>query len=445
MDEAPLRGGTVGRIYLNLGRLLGGKAAAGVISLAYMALAARALGPADYGVLILVHGYAMTVGGLVGFPGWHAVVRYGAQALATGDDARLTRLLRLTGLVEGAGGVLAVIAAALLAPLVGPRLGWSPTAVAFALPYSLAVLASARATPAGYLQLAGRFDLLGVHSVVAPLIRLAGAATAIALHAGLLGFLIVWLAAAVAEWAAMWTLGLLVARRQLPRTPLLGAVRGAVAENPGFWRFMIAANADITFSELSGRIAPLAVGWLLGPAAAGLYAIAQRLTTVLSQPALTLGQAAYAELARLAAAGGHGAPLRQALLRCVGVALLAAAPIVLMIALFGRRLAVLVGGAAFAGAAGIMLWLALARTVYLAVPPVSAALTALGRPGLSVACNMVCGLGMLAVLPPMLSRLGLGGAGLNALLQAAATASLLTWCIWRVSGDSPKSLGAAAK
>ncbi|MET0376673.1 MAG: lipopolysaccharide biosynthesis protein, partial [Rhizorhabdus sp.] len=95
--------GTVGRIYANLGRLLGGKAAAGIVSLVYMVIAARALGPRDYGVLVLVHGFAMTVGGIVEFPGWHAIVRYGAEARAAGDAPRLARLLRFAALVEGAG------------------------------------------------------------------------------------------------------------------------------------------------------------------------------------------------------------------------------------------------------------------------------------------------------------------------------------------------------
>src|SRR5205823_1608295 len=134
-----------------------------------------ALGPRDYGVLILVHTYTITVGGIIEFPGWHAVVRYGAQASKAGDWDRLVRLLRLTTLVELACGGLAVAVAAVLAPIFGPRLGWSPTALAFAVPYSFAVLATIRSTPAGYLQLTGRFDLLGLHNLVSPMIRLAGA------------------------------------------------------------------------------------------------------------------------------------------------------------------------------------------------------------------------------------------------------------------------------
>ena len=57
--------GTVGLIYGNLARLMGGKAIAGLVSLLYMVIALRALGVRDYGVLILVHTYTITVGGII--------------------------------------------------------------------------------------------------------------------------------------------------------------------------------------------------------------------------------------------------------------------------------------------------------------------------------------------------------------------------------------------
>jgi O-antigen/teichoic acid export membrane protein len=433
MTERPERG-VVRRIYGNLGRLLGGKAVAGVLSLAYLAVAARALGPADYGVLILVHAYVTTVGGIIEFPGWHAVVRYGAQAHAAADRPRLTRLLVFAGAVEVGCGLLAVIVAAVLAPILGPELGWSPTAVAFAAPYSLAVLASIRATPAGYLQLTGRFDLLGVHNLVAPSVRLVGSVVAVASHSGLRGFLVAWLIAALAEWAAMWAFGAYVAWGKHGRADLRGGLGGVPRENPSLWRFMVAANTDVTVSELSGRLAPLAIGWMLGPAAAGVYAVAQRATAVLAQPAQILGQAAYAELAGLAAAGDGGPRIRDAVMRSVPVALLIAAPVCLVIGLFGPRIATLMAGPQFAAAGSLMLWLALARTLQLAAPPMTAALTALGRPGLSAGANFASGLGLLLALPPMLDWQGLTGAGLHAVIQAVVGVGLLALYAWNETG-----------
>lgn len=434
--SSPLETGSatvVRRIYANLSRLVGGKAAAGLISLLYMIIAVRILGPRDYGVLILMHTFAMTIGGIVEFPGWHIVVRYGAQANGAEDLPRMVRLLRFATLVEAAGGVCAVATAAILGPWIGPRLGWSQTAIDFALPYSFAVLASIRATPAGYLQLCGRFDLLGVHVLVSPLIRLVGAGCIALAGGGLKAFLIIWLIGALAEWASMWLLGISLARSRLPEQRLLGSVRGVRAENERLWRFMIGANIDATFSDLAPRLAPLTIGWVMGPAAAALYAVAQRATVIISQPAQLLGQAAYAELARLVAGEEAGPALRHALLRCIVVAVAISIPALLVIGFAAHPLARLIGGRAFERAGDVMLMLAAARAILLVAPPASAALVALGRPGLSVAANVGSSLGLLPLLVLMMNWWGLAGAGLHALVQSSVAAALLASFAWRQS------------
>jgi O-antigen/teichoic acid export membrane protein len=422
---ADVEGGVVRRIYGNLGRLLSGKAVAGLIGLLYMIVAARALGPKDYGVLVLVHTFATTIGGIVEFPGWHAIVRYGARSQARGDREGTMKLLRFVGSVELCAGAAAVLSAAALGPVFGARLGWNATAIAFAIPYGFAVLGSVRSTAAGYLQLADRFDLLGLHNAVAPSVRLVGTIAAVALHTGLSGFLIAWLIAALCEWAALWLMAIFVARDRLAGAPLIGPIAGVTRANPGIWRFMIIANADVTFSELAGRVAPLAIGLMLGAEAVGLYAIAQRATVLIAQPAQILGQAAYAELARLVAAGNEGERLRRAVLHCVAIAAMAALPVVAVLAVFGREVAVLIGGDAYAHAAPVMLWLTAARAVMLAGPPASSALIALGRPILSMTANLVANLGLLPLLPLLLHAFGLSGAGWHAMLQAVLSSALL--------------------
>lgn len=435
-DPSEKRTSIVHRIYANLGLLLSGKAAAGVISLAYMAIAARVLGPTDYGVLILIHTYTITVGGIINFPGWHAVVRYGTHAVADEDVPRMLRLLRMTTIVELAAGALAVVVAMLLAPLIGPRLGWSAEAQNFAVPYSFAVLASVRSTPAGFMQLFRRFDLLGLHNAVAPLVRLIGAGIAAWAGFGLKGFLVAWLAAALAEWLVLWIMGLWVARRHLRPHPFIAPVAGVTAENPGLWRFMIAANADVTFGELAGRLAPLTVGWVLGPAATGLYAIAQRVTVIFTQPAQILGQAAYAELARLAAGRDRGRAVRQALVTCIGIAFASALPVMAALFIFSKEAVVLIAGHGFEAAAGITLLLAAARVILLAAPPISAALVALGRPSASVAANLATNLGLWPLLPVLMWHMGLAGAGVQAIIQSCAAMLLFTVFIWKATAPT---------
>ena len=427
------RAGITGRIFKGLGLVLGGKAGAGLISLVYLIIAARALGPRDYGILVLVHGYVTAVCGIVEFPAWQAIVRYGAEAAEADAPHRLARLLRFGTMVELTGGGAAILSAMLLAPLVGPHLGWPPETVAFAIPYSFAVLGSVRSAPAGYLQLIGRFDLIGLHNIVQPLVRLTGATLALLLGWGLKGFLAAWLVAALAEFAVLWGMGLWCARRRLG-TLLLHPERGsAKADNPGIWRFLVASNADVTLSELAGRIAPLIVGWILGPAMAGLFAVAQRATVIIAQPAQILGNTAYAELARMVAAGQGGAPLRRTLRRVIGIALLAAAPVVVVVALFPTPIVTLLAGSAFKAAGGLMVVLVIARMIAVIGPPCSSALSAMGFPALSMSANLFASLIFLPILPWLLHQAGLMGAGMQAVGQALLASGVLAALVWRRS------------
>src|SRR5258705_11356153 len=169
-----LKASGVKRVFGNLGLLLSGKAGAGLISLVYLVIVARTLGASDYGVLILIHAYVTLVGGIVAFSGWHGLVRFGTIALEAGDHERLLKVGRFLTLVEGAFGVAAILVAVALVPIVGPHMDWPPDAMRFATLYSLATLANVRSTPLGLLQLTGRLDLIAMHLLVMPLVRLFG-------------------------------------------------------------------------------------------------------------------------------------------------------------------------------------------------------------------------------------------------------------------------------
>jgi O-antigen/teichoic acid export membrane protein len=425
--------GMTGRIFKGLGLVLGGKAGAGLISLVYLIIAARALGPHDYGILMLVHGYVTAVCGIVEFPAGLAIIRYGAQAMEEDASHRLGRLLWFGAMVELGAGVVAIVATMAFAPLVGPHLGWTPETVAFAIPYSFAVLGSIRAAPAGYLQLINRFDLIGLHNLVQPAVRLSGASLALLFGWGLKGFLTAWLIAALAEFAVLWAMGLYHAHRQLGASLLRPEQGSARADNRGIWRFLAASNADITLSELTGRVAPLIIGWILGPVMAGLFAVAQRATVIISQPAQILGSTAYAEIARMVAAGEGGESLRKMLRRVIFFALAAAAPVVLIVALFPTPIVTLLAGPAYQAAGSVMVILIIARAIAIISPPCSSALSAMGHPAQSMNANLFASLIFLPILPWLLQHWGLIGAGAQAVGQALLASSLLAGLVWRRS------------
>jgi O-antigen/teichoic acid export membrane protein len=412
------------RIFANLGLLLSGKAGAGVMSLGYLIIAARTLGADDYGVLILVHAYVSLLGGIVAFSGWHGLVRYGSAALQAGEHGRLLRIARFMTLVEIGFGLLAMLIAAALVPLVGPHMGWPPNAMRFAVPYTLAILATVRSTPQGILQLAGRFDLIGAHQLVSPGVRLIGCLIVWWTGGGLLSFLLVWLLAALSEWAAMWILGLWVLRSMRLSEPLIGGIAGTLSENAGLLRFIATTNVDLTLGELAPKLSPLTVGWMLGPASAGLYALAQRASVVLQQPALMLGQASYAVMAKLLAEHDF-AGFRRSVWVSTATAILIALPIAVLIGIFASEILHLLGGKSFGEGATLLVLLAIARGLALGSPALSSALIALGFPSRSIAVNLTTNLVLYPLLPAMVLMFGLDGAGWNALLQSVvATVAL---------------------
>jgi O-antigen/teichoic acid export membrane protein len=422
------------RVLLNLAHLLGGKAAAGLMRLVYLVIVARTLGARDYGVLVLVNGYVLFVGSLIAFSGFHGVVRYGALALKAGDPARLARIVRFMALVELGFGLLALLFTAALVPFVGPRLGWSTDAMRIAIPYSFAVFSTVRATPQGLLQLADRFDLIGLHQAVSPTVRLVGTLIVWATGPSLHAFLVVWLISSLAEGTAMWGLGMVGWRRLMASERLPGPWRGVLREDRGFGRFTLIANLDITLQELAPNLAPLTIGWMLGPIAAGLFSLAMRATNLLQQPAKLLSQASYAVLADQAAKLRFDL-LRRTVWRSAALAGAIAAPIVLALWLAGDRLLPLIGGKTFHGGAAIVTLIAGARLCGLIASPISAGLTALGKPQRSMVVTLATNLALYPLLPILILWIGLHGAGLHALIQNVVATAMLILFFGRDSRD----------
>ena len=241
---------------------------------------------------------------------------------------------------------------------------------------------------------------------------------------GLLAFLVVWLLAALAEWAVMWILGLWVLRSMRLSEPMIGGVAGTVAENAGLLRFIATTNVDLTLGELAPKLSPLTVGWMLGPAAAGLYALAQRASVVLQQPALMLGQASYAVMAKLLAEQDF-AGFRRSVWVSTATAILIALPVAAIIGIFASPILHLLGGKSFGNGATLLVVLAIARAIALGSPALSSALIALGFPSRSIAVNLTTNLLLYPLLPAMVLMFGLDGAGWNVLLQSAvATVAL---------------------
>ncbi|PQA87073.1 lipopolysaccharide biosynthesis protein [Hyphococcus luteus] len=430
MSDAEAAGepaGPVARILKNAGALLSGKAAAGILSLAYLAIAARSLGPAAMGALVLAHAYAEVVAGLARFQSWQAVIRFGAPMLKTGDEARFKDLLRYTIRLDIISAVASVVVALAAAPFAARAFGWSDdirgliTVYCFATPFLIA------ATPTGVLRLYDRFKILGWQLTLMPAIRFVGAIVLWATGAGLGAFLIVWIASVFVYGGSLWFLGW----RELQKKKLTPNLTGAAAQpaDKEWLPFMIKTNLSSSIDLMHNHVPLLIVGGVLGSGAAGLFKLAFNLANVLAQPVNMFNQATYPELSRIEAENGVRDMMKTAF-RSIAMAVLIALPVIGLFFLLRRPLAVGVGGEAFAAAAPLIALMAFAQVFKITALGLESAVLARGRAGWALGAQASGAAAHLAFLAVMLTAVGVIAAPLAimtgwAVLSAVLLAALL--------------------
>jgi O-antigen/teichoic acid export membrane protein len=408
------------RLARNVAYLMSSQAAGGVLGLLTLAVTARALGPAGLGALAMIETYLRAVDGLVRPETWQAVIRYGAAALEAKRGDAFGRLLRLGLAVDVAGAALAAALAAGGALLLGPSLGLDPVWTFLTAVAALMLLASATSAATAVLRLFDRFGTLSRIAVAVAAARLAFAAAAAAFDGGVAGFVAAMMAAHVLEGGA--TLG--AAARELRRRGRLGALRapltGVVAENPGFWRFVVNANVAVQARQSTQRFDTLLVGVLLRDASAvGAYQLAKRLGLAAFKLARPLQQAIFPDAARLASRGER-ARLRRIVLRVGGGAGALALAGAAGMTPFAREITTALFGAEFAGAAAPLSVQAFAvALLFVGAGGLIPALYALGRDRALARLSLGCAAAFFVCLVALAPPLGVVGASLAHLAFAA--------------------------
>ncbi|NQV21683.1 MAG: lipopolysaccharide biosynthesis protein [Rhodospirillales bacterium] len=434
-------GGVMRRTFSNAGRLLSGKAVAGLLGLSCVALAARALGPEQFGALILIHTYVLVVSGIVKFRSWQAVIRYGAECLGAERRGDFQKLIKFTTLLDVGSSVLGAVAAVLLAPLVGGWFGWDAETSRLAASYGWLILFMVEATPTGVLRLFDRFNLLAVQSTIAPFLRLLGAVAAYLAGAGLAEFLAVWFIAAATGRLVLLVMGWSELRRQNMTAGLGRGFGQLTTPHEGLWKFVWFTNFNASLGLMLGNVTTLVVGATLGATDAGLFKIAREFSSVLGKPAQLLTQAIYPDLTRLWSDGDRKAA-GKLILRSGLVAGAGAFAVLALIVLVGEQLLSLVVGEAFIGAYGIMVLLVSAKVISVFGFPLTPAMYAMGRPGLLLRINVVLTLLYLPLLVGLLEVMGRTGAGAATLVWAFFTFAVTALTVARLLGRRPKPVTA---
>lgn len=273
------------------------KAVAAVASIATLAMAGRALGLETFGILILIASYAQAANGLSKFQSWQTVIRYGGAALAKGDENSFKKASSFALGLDLTSGVVGMVAAMLLLPVLGYWFGLTTATIGFAFLYCLLIPTMGASSPSGMLRALDRFDLISWQGTVTPIARAALATTGYALGWGLPGFVALWAATDLLGDLFLWFL----AWREMGRRGLRKGVRPTLKPVglDGAWPFAIQVNLTSSLMAAWGPVARLIVGGLLGPASAAVYRVAASLADSAQKPADLLAKAYYPEVVRM--------------------------------------------------------------------------------------------------------------------------------------------------
>ena len=421
---APGRGSIVARMSRNIAWGLGSRGFNSVAGIAYLALAARTLGPKSFGEFVLILTYGQMIANFVQFQSWKGVIRYGALHVAAGRPGRLERLFGYTATLDFGSALVGALIAAIGAPLIAPLFDWSPAQQISAALFGAVLLLSTGATPTGMLRLFNRFDLVAYTEAVGPLMRLVGSVIAWLTAAHVNAFLIVWAAAAIGQALVQWIAVLVVNRSRIAFGPK--PFRLAAQENEGIWRFMLQTNVSNSVSTFWMQLGTLAVGAFAGAAEAGAFRLAQRLARGIVRPVRPVTVALYPELARLVAEDDH-AQLRQMVVRATIIAAALAFMVVLLTGIAGREILGLLAGERFEFAYAFLFLFSVATAIDLAGFAFEPFQDAHGRSWTVLRARLVAALAYALLLASLVPWLGARGAAFAAIICSALVFVQLAW------------------
>jgi len=391
-----------------------------VAGIATAAMAARGLGLLLFGMLILITSYTRAASGIAKFQSWQLIVRYGGQGLASGNSEQFKSSTGFAAALDVLSGIIGMIGAVLLLPLLAPMVGIDHQYLWLAMAYCTLLPTMGAASPNGVLRTLDRFDLISWSSTLTPISRAILAVVAFAVGAPLPVYVAIWwvtdLAGDMYQWFLAW--------RELRRHDLHIGLRPTLkpTDLPGAWKFAIQINLAVGVQTVWGPIARLAVGGLLGASGAALFRVASTLTDAAQKPADMLGKAFYPEIVRMDLKTRKPWKL---MLRSTVFATAIAVLAVLILVIGGKPLIQLVFGKPFVGAYEPLMVLLLVPILGVFSFPLQPMLYALGKGGAPLRAKIIASLIFFVSLAPLCWQFGVVGAAIAFVLATATNVGVM--------------------
>jgi O-antigen/teichoic acid export membrane protein len=408
------------RVLGNFWILIRGRGAAAIMAFGATALMARALGPAEFGLVVLMHTYAMLIRALLDFGTGDAIVRFGVPAQDASDNLTLGKLIKVCRRIDKQASIAAALLALIAAPFAGPAIGMDSKHVLLLMAYSTILLTPGVGSASGLLRLNNRFDIGGRQMTIAPTLRFLGVVIAWALGAPIEIFVAIWGTAYVAENVYLLWQAKHKYRKQINQSLVDSSLKSASLKDfHGLRHFLWVTYWQSNIDLLPKHFTTLLVGHLLGPAEAGLLRLAREIASALSRPALLIRQVVFTDLTRTWNEGSTDFEVVAYRTALLGGAL--GMVFVALSYLFGEYLLVSLLGPEFIAAKNVLTLMLLAATLDLATSPLLSGLYAMGHAIKTLRITMASTALYLLMFVLLTRQFGLIGAGLATSVGAALT------------------------
>jgi O-antigen/teichoic acid export membrane protein len=394
-----------------VGHLLTGTSATVALSLVTIALAARALGPEQYGILALILTLGQACERLLSFQSWQPLIRYGATLEGPERRDDLRSLYKFGLLLDLAGSGAAWATASLLL-VCGHFLFAIPwLTVSIGLVFMVSLLFNLNGTSTAIFRLENRFRTSARLQVLSAVIRLAASVLAFKLGAGLFGFVLVWTVTQAFQSLLNIIVSLNLLRQRGITRVAQASVAGISTRFPKLWQFTWGANVSLTIWASAQQLDTLIVGWLADPAAAGMFQIAKRVSRVVQQVGSQVEAVVYPDLSRMWAAGNTSRFVRLILQTEFILAAFGGGCFIGAL-LLGRWAMVLTAGPRFAEAAPLLTVQILAVALTISGAASRAALLAMGRQPAVLRTVLAAAATFYCAVAPLIHVMGAMGANI---------------------------------
>lgn len=414
--ELPLRTRLV-----NIGHMLSGNAVSLAFALVSLALAMRAMEPAQYGVFTLVISYTRLIDRIFRFESWQPLIKYAAGVDGPEWREELRQLYGFGLRLDMAACTLASLVSIALAFAAQPVFGMKGQSFTLILIFTLALFLNPIGLPTAILRFAGKFKTIAYVQALGNLLRIGLCAYGLFAGGSVIYFAWVWVGCQVFTTMVFLLLSWIDLRRQGIADIVTVSCRGVRERFPGIWGFAWSSNLSMTIRSSANDLDVLVVGWLADPTSAGIYYFAKRFAKAVQQLNVQVQAVLYPDVARLWVSGQYRKfvqATRQIQFFLAGCFLVA----LVLIYLLGPLLIRLGPGLAYEAALPMVLVQIMAVGITTHAAPSRTALLAMARQAQVLKVVLVATLLFHACLFLLVPRMGAMGANVAHVLLAAVCA-----------------------